>query len=28
MEYAFYICGMIAILATLRLNTHTNQVHE
>ncbi|MGX5146372.1 NADH-quinone oxidoreductase subunit J, partial [Enterobacter hormaechei] len=24
MEFAFYICGLIAILATLRVITHTN----
>ncbi|MEX8988728.1 NADH-quinone oxidoreductase subunit J, partial [Salmonella enterica] len=23
MEFAFYICGLIAILATLRVITHT-----
>ena len=27
MEFAFYICGLIAILATLRVITHTNPVH-
>ena len=27
MELAFYICGLIAILATLRVVTHTNPVH-
>ncbi len=27
MEFAFYICGLIAILATLRVVTHTNPVH-
>ena len=26
MEFAFYICGLIAILATLRVITHTNPV--
>ncbi|MDU2543820.1 MAG: NADH-quinone oxidoreductase subunit J, partial [Klebsiella sp.] len=26
MEFAFYICGLIAILATLRVVTHTNPV--
>lgn len=25
MEFAFYICGLIAILATLRVITHTNR---
>ncbi len=28
MEFAFYICGLIAILATLRVVTHTNPVHS
>ncbi|WP_340607763.1 NADH-quinone oxidoreductase subunit J [Xenorhabdus bharatensis] len=27
MEFAFYIAGLIAILATLRVITHTNPVH-
>jgi NADH-quinone oxidoreductase subunit J len=27
MEFAFYICGLVAILATLRVITHTNPVH-
>ena len=27
MEFAFYICGLIAILATLRVITHTSPVH-
>ena len=27
MEFAFYICGLIAVLATLRVITHTNPVH-
>lgn len=27
MEFAFYICGLIAILATLRVITHTDPVH-
>ncbi len=27
MEFAFYICGLIAILATLRVIAHTNPVH-
>ncbi len=27
MEFAFYICGLIAILATLRVISHTNPVH-
>lgn len=27
MEFAFYICGLIAILATLLVITHTNPVH-
>lgn len=27
MEFAFYICGLIAILTTLRTITHTNPVH-
>ena len=27
MEFAFYICGLVAILTTLRVITHTNPVH-
>ncbi|MGP3593234.1 NADH-quinone oxidoreductase subunit J [Vagococcus sp. WN89Y] len=27
MEFAFYICGLIAILTTIRVITHTNPVH-
>ncbi|APZ07345.1 NADH-quinone oxidoreductase subunit J [Kosakonia cowanii] len=27
MEFAFYICGLIAILTTVRVITHTNPVH-
>ena len=27
MEFAFYICGLVAVLATLRVITHTNPVH-
>ncbi|WP_312382736.1 NADH-quinone oxidoreductase subunit J [Atlantibacter subterraneus] len=27
MEFAFYICALVAILATLRVITHTNPVH-
>lgn len=27
MEFAFYTCGLVAILATLRVITHTNPVH-
>ncbi len=27
MEFAFYIAGLISILATLRVITHTNPVH-
>ena len=27
MEFALYICGLISILATLRVITHTNPVH-
>lgn len=27
MEFTFYLCGLIAILATLRVVTHTNPVH-
>lgn len=27
MEFAFYICGLIAILTTFRVITHTNPVH-
>jgi len=27
MEFAFYICGLAAILTTLRVITHTNPVH-
>ncbi|QOV62678.1 NADH-quinone oxidoreductase subunit J [Kosakonia pseudosacchari] len=27
MEFAFYICGLVAILTTVRVITHTNPVH-
>ena len=27
MEFGFFICGLIAVLATLRVITHTNPVH-
>ena len=27
MEFAFYLCGIIAILATLRVITHSNPIH-
>ncbi|CCP07842.1 NADH-quinone oxidoreductase subunit J [Erwinia amylovora] len=27
MEFAFYLCGLVAVLATLRVITHTNPVH-
>ncbi|WP_034916092.1 MULTISPECIES: NADH-quinone oxidoreductase subunit J [Erwinia] len=27
MEFAFYICGVVAVLTTLRVITHTNPVH-
>ncbi|CAJ0992059.1 NADH-quinone oxidoreductase subunit J [Pantoea sp. Nvir] len=27
MEYAFYLCGLVAVLTTLRIITHTNPVH-
>ena len=27
MEFAFYICGLVAIVTTLRVITHTNPVH-
>ncbi|WP_312950976.1 NADH-quinone oxidoreductase subunit J [Superficieibacter sp.] len=27
MEFAFYICGLIAILTTFRVITHTNPIH-
>lgn len=27
MEFAFYFCGLVAILTTLRVITHTNPVH-
>lgn len=27
MEFAFYICGLVAVLTTLRVITHTNPVH-
>lgn len=27
MEFAFYVCGLVAVLATLRVITHTNPVH-
>jgi len=27
MEIAFYICGLVAVLTTLRVITHTNPVH-
>ncbi|POP47895.1 NADH-quinone oxidoreductase subunit J [Superficieibacter electus] len=27
MEFAFYICGLVAILTTLRVVTHTNPIH-
>ena len=27
MEFAFYICGLVAILTTVRVVTHTNPVH-
>lgn len=28
MEFAFYVAGLVAILATLRVITHTNPVHS
>ena len=27
MEFAFYLCGLVAVLTTLRVITHTNPVH-
>jgi NADH-quinone oxidoreductase subunit J len=27
MEFAFYLCGLVAVLATLRVITHTSPVH-
>ncbi|NJC99254.1 NADH-quinone oxidoreductase subunit J [Candidatus Erwinia dacicola] len=27
MEFAFYLCGLVAVLATLRVVTHTDPVH-
>lgn len=27
MQFAFYLCGLIAVLTTLRVITHTNPVH-
>lgn len=27
MQLAFYVCGLVAVLATLRVITHTNPVH-
>ncbi|MCK8353398.1 NADH-quinone oxidoreductase subunit J, partial [Erwinia amylovora] len=27
MEFAFYLCGLVAVLATFRVITHTNPVH-
>ena len=27
MEIAFYLCGLVAVLTTLRVITHTNPVH-
>ena len=27
MEFAFYVCGLVSVLATLRVITHTNPVH-
>nr|WP_318384114.1 NADH-quinone oxidoreductase subunit J [uncultured Enterobacter sp.] len=27
MEFAFYICGLVAVLTTFRVITHTNPVH-
>ncbi len=27
MEFAFYLCGLVAVVTTLRVITHTNPVH-